>query len=94
MPDKNLALTTKLKEDFRDHAWRRRGSMGGIVADIVTEYAEGTLSVERESVEIFDTTLKYTAPPAYDAALARAKAEGMSLAEVIRLGIQQKLAAE
>lgn len=94
MPDKNLSLPSELKENFRDHAWRRRGSMGGIVADLITEYAEGRLDVQYEAPTSFDATLKYSAPDSYDAAVARAKSEGLSLAEVIRLGIKQRLLTE
>lgn len=87
---KNIQVEPDLKETVRDYGWRHRISMSALVGQAIAEYAEGTFDVPPLVPAHQLVELKYIAPPEYDAALARARQEGVSLTDVIRSWLEKK----
>ena len=92
MTEKNLALSKALKSEVREFVYQRRlPSMSSIVAEIIVDYANRRIDVAVGRTPMYDDEIKYTAPPEYDAALQRAKSEGKTLSDVIRIELRRRV---
>jgi hypothetical protein len=93
MTMKSLPLDKELKRALRVHAFNTDTPMGAIVGGIITDIGTGVVDVDIDLAPRLDEELKYVAPGEYEAALERARAAGVPLAEVIRRELAKRVAA-
>lgn len=90
---KNFPATREFRDQLKEFAWVNRKSMSKTIADVVDEYANGEFAMPLAETREDLITLKYTAPDSYEKALARAREEGVTLTDVIRYRLAQKMNA-
>lgn len=90
---RDLALEPHQKAALAQISKARGIPMSAVLAAFVEEYGKGkVVQIESPEPRNFTSWVRYWVPPQYDKALARAQAEHTSLAEVIRLRIEQEAA--
>lgn len=90
MSQRNLPMTKALKEQLSEFASRETVAMGAIIRNVERDYADGVLNVPLAISGRVETNVKYNSSEAYDRALARSEAEGISLADALRYGVEQR----
>lgn len=90
--NKNVSVSKTLKQDVRDYVWKHRLSgMGNVVQQIIIDYAEGRVQPVPKTVILLDDEIKYVAPPEYEVARLKARAEGTTLSDVIRAELVRRV---
>jgi len=91
VPMKNMTLPETLKHRLKVFAFHGETTMGEVVREIIIDYANGEVQsppvVERERM----IEVKFDAPAEYDKAMERARRDGVTLSDVVRLELDRRL---
>lgn len=86
---RRIPISADMHQRFKLAAVQKQSSMSSVVVDILRDYAAGEPVRVAKKLEPLTAEVHYPEPAEYTEALNRARTEGVTLASVIREGIDR-----